>query len=70
VNTLGDTSERFRILVNEQKQYALWPDGRDIPAGWRTVCDGLSRQETLHHIDSVSTDSRPSEARTGDTVDG
>ena len=25
----------FKVLVNAQEQYSLWPDYKAVPAGWR-----------------------------------
>jgi MbtH protein len=49
----------FRVVVNDEEQYSIWPADREIPAGWRG--DGVvgGKEECLAHIDEVWTDMRP-----------
>ncbi len=30
---------RFYILENAQRQFSLWPEQCELPAGWQVVCD-------------------------------
>ena len=52
-----------RVVVNDEEQYSVWPDGRDIPAGWRATGFAGARQACLDHIDTVWTDMRPRSQR-------
>ncbi|MET9543863.1 MULTISPECIES: MbtH family NRPS accessory protein [unclassified Streptomyces] len=49
----------FSVVLNEEEQYSIWPQGKDIPDGWRA--DGVTgtKEECLRHIDEVWTDMRP-----------
>jgi MbtH protein len=49
----------FSVVLNEEEQYSIWPQGKDIPDGWRA--DGITgtKEECLRHIDEVWTDMRP-----------
>lgn len=49
----------FRVVVNDEEQYSIWPDYKAIPAGWREVGVSGSKQECLDHIEKVWTDMRP-----------
>lgn len=53
----------FVVVRNDEEQYALWPDGRDIPPGWYP--DGFrgTEQECMDHVDQVWTDMRPASLR-------
>ncbi|MDP9845757.1 MbtH family protein [Streptosporangium lutulentum] len=53
----------YRVVVNHEEQYSIWPEGQDIPDGWRA--DGFSggKEECLAHIDQVWTDMRPLSVR-------
>ncbi len=53
----------FRVLVNEEEQYSLWPDYKSIPGGWRDTGVSGSKQTCLQHIESVWTDMRPRSLR-------
>jgi len=50
---------KFRVLVNHEEQYSLWPDWKPIPGGWRdTGVSGLKR-DCLDYVDKTWTDMRP-----------
>jgi MbtH protein len=49
----------FRVVVNHEEQYSIWPDYKDLPNGWREVGKTGSKQECLQYIDEVWTDMRP-----------
>jgi MbtH protein len=53
----------YRVVVNHEEQYSIWPAGQDLPDGWRA--DGFSggKEDCLAHIDQVWTDMRPLSAR-------
>lgn len=51
------------VVINDEDQYSVWPDGRDIPDGWRAEGFTGGRQECLDHIDGVWTDMRPRSVR-------
>lgn len=55
---------RYRVVVNAEEQYSIWPAGKDIPAGWRAEGTEGSEQDCLDHIDRVWTDLRPLSLRT------
>ncbi|MDT0532818.1 MbtH family NRPS accessory protein [Micromonospora sp. DSM 115977] len=54
-----ETADICRVVVNDEEQYSIWPDGREIPAGWREEGFVGPRARCLEHIDSVWTDMRP-----------
>jgi len=51
--------ELFRVVVNQEEQYAIWPDNKNIPEGWREAGKVGEKQECLKYIDEVWTDMRP-----------
>jgi MbtH protein len=51
--------QAFKVVVNHEEQYSIWPDGRAAPAGWREEGTSGSRQECLDRIEQVWTDMRP-----------
>ena len=54
-----DANLAYRVVVNHEEQYSVWPDDRESPAGWRAEGTVGSKQECLAHIDAVWTDMRP-----------
>lgn len=49
----------FIVVVNHEEQYSIWPEFKEIPAGWRAEGKVGTRQECLDHIETVWTDMRP-----------
>jgi MbtH protein len=49
----------YQVVVNDEEQYSLWPAGREIPLGWRSVGESRSKAECLEYISRVWTDMRP-----------
>jgi MbtH protein len=49
----------FRVVVNHEEQYSIWPDYLDVPAGWREVGVTGKKQHCLDYINEVWTDMRP-----------
>ncbi|MBM0230763.1 MbtH family protein [Micromonospora sp. STR1_7] len=54
-----DVDAEFLVLVNAEQQHSLWPATVAVPAGWRTVHGGDSRQSCLDYIDRHWVDMRP-----------
>lgn len=53
-----DTTE-YRVVVNHEEQYSIWPVDDELPAGWRAEGVSGSKEQCLAHIDQVWTDMRP-----------
>ncbi len=54
---------RYKVVVNHEEQYSIWPSDRDNPNGWRDVGKEGPKQECLDHIAEVWTDMRPLSVR-------
>lgn len=54
-----DDSRIYIVLINDEEQYSLWPQGKKIPAGWRAVGKEGTREECSKYVDEVWTDMRP-----------
>ena len=52
-------SDRFKVVVNQEEQYSIWPEDRDMPAGWSDAGYAGSKEDCLAHVDEVWTDMRP-----------
>jgi MbtH protein len=49
----------FCVVVNAEEQYSIWPEFKEIPAGWQdTGFHGL-KAACLAQIEQVWTDMRP-----------
>jgi MbtH protein len=49
----------YRVVMNHEEQYSIWPVGRELPRGWSTVGKDGSKDECLKYIEEVWTDMRP-----------
>jgi MbtH protein len=55
----SDDAAFYRVVVNDEDQYSIWPADRDIPLGWRPVGDAGPKAACLAYIKEVWTDMRP-----------
>lgn len=49
----------YKVVVNHEEQYSIWPEYRDNPLGWRDAGKVGNKAECLDHIEKVWTDMRP-----------
>jgi MbtH protein len=49
----------FRVLVNHEEQYSLWPDWKAIPGGWTDTGVSGTKQVCLAYVERTWTDMRP-----------
>jgi MbtH protein len=49
----------YKVVVNHEEQYSIWPTDRDNPLGWRDVGRSGSKADCLSYISEVWTDMRP-----------
>lgn len=49
----------YRVVVNHEEQYSIWPSTRDTPAGWKDAGKQGTKAECLAYIEEVWTDMRP-----------
>ena len=51
--------EIFRVLMNHEEQYSIWPEWKAIPGGWRDMVIVGDKKSCLEYIEKVWTDMRP-----------
>jgi MbtH protein len=59
---MGDEQEDstiYKVVVNHEEMYSIWPASREIPAGWREAGKEGLKSECLSYIQEVWTDMRP-----------
>jgi MbtH protein len=49
----------YKVVLNHEEQYSLWPVDRANPPGWRDAEKSGSKSECLAYIKEVWTDMRP-----------
>lgn len=58
-NLTEEQDDTYRVVVNAEKQHALWPVFADVPDGWDTVFGPAARAECLDHVEAAWADIRP-----------
>ena len=51
--------EQYKVVVNHEEQYSIWPLRRELPPGWKPAGKSGSKSECLSWIQEVWTDMRP-----------
>jgi MbtH protein len=63
----------YRVVVNDEEQYSIWPAGRGLPLGWYEEGTLGPKPRCLERIREIWTDMRPKNLRershTGATTD-
>ncbi|MGF1425058.1 MbtH family protein [Kitasatospora sp. LaBMicrA B282] len=54
-----NVDNEFKVVVNHEEQYSIWPVSRQTPEGWREEGTEGTREACLVHIEAVWTDLRP-----------
>ena len=69
-STEQDDNRQYKVVLNDEEQYSIWPADRDNPLGWRDGGKAGSKAECLAYIDEVWTDMRPLSLRKAMATDG
>ncbi|HEU4456589.1 MAG TPA: MbtH family protein [Longimicrobium sp.] len=54
-----DDTTTYRVVVNHEEQYSIWPADRELPLGWRATEKEGPKDACLAYIEEVWTDMRP-----------
>ena len=54
-----DSSTIYKVVVNHEEQYSIWPADRENALGWDDAGRSGTKDECLEHIKDVWTDMRP-----------
>jgi MbtH protein len=49
----------YKVVINHEEQYSIWPADRENPAGWFDVGKSGLKADCLAYIKEVWTDMRP-----------
>lgn len=55
----NDDNRIYKVVVNHEEQYSIWPADRDNPLGWKDVGKVGPKADCLAYIKEVWTDMRP-----------
>ena len=53
----------FKVVVNHEEQYSLYPAERRVPIGWRAVGKVAEEEECLRYIEEIWINNRPPDVR-------
>jgi MbtH protein len=53
----------YRVVVNREEQYSIWPAHRENPPGWSDAGFSGTKAECLDYIKDIWTDMRPMSLR-------
>jgi len=54
-----DDQTIYKVVINHEEQYSIWPADRENPLGWTDAGKSGLKQECLDYIKEVWTDMRP-----------
>jgi uncharacterized protein YbdZ (MbtH family) len=49
----------YKVVMNHEEQYSIWPDYKEIPKGWKHAGKTGAKAECLAYIKEAWTDMRP-----------
>jgi MbtH protein len=54
-----DERIKYKVVLNHEEQYSIWPADRENAPGWRDAGQIGTKAECLAYIEKVWTDMRP-----------
>jgi MbtH protein len=54
-----EDTQQYRVVVNHEEQYSIWPVDKENALGWKDAGKSGSKAECLAYIKEVWTDMRP-----------
>ena len=54
-----DDRVQYKVVINREQMYTIWPADRENPLGWKEVGKIGEKQACLDYIEEVWTDMRP-----------
>lgn len=54
-----EDTRTYKVVINHEEQYSIWPVDRENPLGWKDGGKEGTKQECLDYIEEVWTDMRP-----------
>jgi MbtH protein len=56
---MDDPNLVWKVVLNDEEQYSIWPADRENASGWHDAGKRGSKAECLEYIEQVWTDMRP-----------
>ena len=58
-NDENEDTTIYKVVVNHEEQYSIWPAERENPNGWKDAGKSGLKDECLAYVKEVWTDMRP-----------
>jgi MbtH protein len=58
-----DSTREYKVVVNHEDQYALWPADRENATGWKDAGRRGTKEACLEYVKQAWTDMRPRSLR-------
>jgi MbtH protein len=55
----SETNRTYKVVLNYEEQYSIWPADKENALGWTDAGKTGSKEECLTHIKEIWTDMRP-----------
>ncbi len=59
MQTTSEDTTIYKVVVNDEEQYSIWPADRENALGWKDVGKCGLKSECLEYIKELWTDMRP-----------
>lgn len=60
---MSEETMQYKVVVNHEEQYSIWPLERENPAGWNDAGKSGTREACLAYIEEIWQDMRPRSVR-------
>lgn len=60
---MDENGPSYVVVVNDEKQYSIWPAGSSLPAGWQAAGFEGTKTEAMAWIEAQWDDQRPAALR-------
>ncbi|MGH1277577.1 MbtH family protein [Bacillus basilensis] len=67
-NPFENDNYTYKVLMNEEGQYSLWPAFLDVPIGWNVAHEEASRQVCLQYVETNWKDLKPKSYQAGEKI--
>ena len=57
--TVAPAQAQYKVVINHEEQYSIWPADRENARGWKDVGKTGSQKDCMAYIEEVWTDMRP-----------
>jgi MbtH protein len=56
---MSDVGNEYKVVMNDEEQYSIWPRDKANPSGWYNVQKVGTKEECLIYIQQAWVDMRP-----------